>query len=106
MRTLDDLLNNEYKVYVWVNEDRQADGTVMPKSFIWVEDNGNELYCEIVDVESVERKYSRRAGGYGVRYTVIFCIDDEPQTYRKFMFYERGIGKQNDRWFMERKLES
>lgn len=105
MKTLEDLLNNETKVYIEVTETRMPDGTVTPLSFVWEDEEKGPLFCDIVEIKEIRRTFSRKAGGYGVRYTVLFCIsnEDPDALYMKYMFYERGIGRQDNRWFMERK---
>ena len=44
-----DYLVNEDKLYVDVNEDRMADGRVVPRSFVW-EDGLRYRVDEIIDV--------------------------------------------------------
>jgi len=84
---LQELLKNDYKVYVEVNEDRTADGKIIPKSMIWED---GERY-EIDEIKDICRAASLKAGGVGMRYTV--RIGDST-TY---MFLEV------DRWFVERR---
>ena len=86
-----DYMENEQKVYVDVNEDRLKDGQLVPLSFVW--ENGARY--EIDKVTDVRPAASLKAGGAGIRYTVMICGQS------KYMFLEeetRGVSK----WFMER----
>lgn len=84
---LQELLKNDIKVYVDVNEDRCADGRLVPRSMIWED---GELY-EIDRVIDVCRAASLKAGGVGMRYTV------EIEGKTTYMWLEE------DRWFVVRK---
>ncbi|MDR0863022.1 MAG: hypothetical protein LBN30_09670 [Oscillospiraceae bacterium] len=84
------LLGNDCKVYVSVNEDRTADGRILPRSFVW-EDG---VRYEIDHVLDVRRAASLRAGGVGLRYTVRI------QGRERFMWLEDDDA---GRWFMERR---
>ena len=88
---LQDYLANDFKVYVEVNVDHFPDGRVMPRSFVW-EDGKRYGIDRIVDIC---RAASLKAGGAGLRYTVVVG------SRKTFMFLEEDHGV--DRWFMERK---
>jgi hypothetical protein len=88
---LQELLKNEDKVYVEVNEDRLIDGTVHPRSFVW-EDGKRYGIDRILDIRPAA---SLKAGGAGLRYTV------RVGTRETFLFLEHDHGA--DRWFMERR---
>jgi hypothetical protein len=81
----------EYKIYVEVNEDRQADGQVLPRSFVW--EDGSRY--EIDRVKDVRPAASLKAGGVGLRYTVMV------RNRETYMFLEEDGCV--SRWFMERK---
>ena len=88
---MQDYLVNDYKVYVDVNEDHKADGTILPLSFVW-EDGRRYTVDKIIDVRPAA---SLKAGGAGLRYTVLV------RQKEAYMFLEED----HDvfRWFMERK---
>ena len=92
MRTeLQEYLVNDHKVYVDVNVDHSADGTLRPRSFIW-EDGKRYKVDKVIDVRPAA---SLKAGGAGLRYTI--CVGKR----ETFMFLEEDHSV--DRWFMERK---
>ena len=84
-------LENEGKVYVEVNADHKSDGAIIPRSFIW--DDG--VRYEVDRIKDVRPAASLKAGGTGLRYTVLV------QNRETFMFLEESHGIV--RWFMERK---
>jgi len=84
---LSEYLKNDYKVYVDVIEERTKDGFLRPISFEWED---GERY-EIDRIVTACPGHSLKAGGYGIRYTVMV---NGKQTY---MFLEEN------KWFMERK---
>ena len=94
MADLEELLKNDDKVYVRVNEDRMPDGTLLLNHFYW--EDGRK--CIINRVTDIRPSHSTKAGGFGIRYTVDFSIEgeDAPRSYTKYLFLEE------DRWFMER----
>ena len=77
------------KVYVDVAADFTADGTVMPRSFVW--DDGHRY--EIDRVTDIRRAASLKAGGIGLRYTIMV------RGKQSHMWLEDGQNK----WFMEGK---
>ena len=83
------LLENDLKVYVDVNEDRLADGTVLPRSITWED----EVTYAIDQIMDIRKAASLKCGGAGLRYQV--RIGDSI-TY---MWFEE------DRWFVKRKVE-
>jgi len=91
MTELQEYLINDDKVYVEVNEDRKSDGTVLPRSFVW-EDGRRYTVDKITDVRPAA---SLKAGGAGLRYTVLV------RQKEVFMFLEED--HEVYRWFMERK---
>jgi hypothetical protein len=84
-------LENDAKVYVDVNVDHRADGTILPRSIIW-EDGRRFEVDKVIDVRPAA---SLKAGGCGLRYTV------RVRNKETFMFFEEyhGVG----RWFIEKK---
>ena len=82
---------SEHKVYVDVNEDRLKDGRLTPLSFVW-EDNVRYKIDKVIDVRPAA---SLKAGGAGLRYTVMI------KGREVFMFLEDE--KDAVKWFMERK---
>lgn len=88
---LEQLLRNDAKVYVAANEDRGVDGAILPRSFTW-EDGTIYTIDRVVDVRKAA---SLKAGGVGLRYTVII------NGLVKYLYLE---GWENgDRWFIEKK---
>ena len=88
---LQNYLINDFKVYVDVNVDHMADGSILPRSIVW-EDGRRYTVDRIIDIRPAA---SLKAGGCGLRYTV--------QVGKKeaFLYLEEDHGV--DRWFMERK---
>ncbi|GHU80842.1 hypothetical protein AGMMS49992_33950 [Clostridia bacterium] len=84
-------LENEYKVYVDVNENRLKDGRLIPVSFVW-EDGIRYSIEKVIDVRPA---VSLKAGGMGLRYTV--RVANKQTT----MFLEEDGDV--DKWFMEKK---
>ena len=91
MTELEYYLENDSKVYVEVNVDHKADGTVLPRSFIW--EDGHQYTVD--SVKDIRPAASLKAGGAGIRYTVMV------RNKEKYMFLEEDHGA--SRWFMERK---
>ena len=87
MDNIQELLKNDYKVYVAVNEDRDVDGKIIPRIMIWED---GERY-EIDEVRDIRRAASLKGGGVGLRYEVRI---GNTITY---MWLEET------RWFVERK---
>ena len=73
------------KVYVDVTVRFDSDGKMTPLSLIWEDDT---VY-EIDSVKDVRRAASLKAGGMGIRYTVM--VQGRP----KFLFFE------DPKWFVE-----
>lgn len=84
-------MDSNYKVYVEVTEVRTKDGRLIPVSFLW-EDGVRYDIDKVVDIRPAA---SLKAGGAGMRYTVLI------KNQQKFMFLEDD--KSGSRWFMERK---
>ena len=104
MVDIEKLLTNDVKVYVQVNEDRMPDGSIQPNYFIWKDEEKGNLRCDIIRVKDKCRSFSRRAGGYGIRYTIDFSVDDDPTRYTRYLFYEKNSERfSEDRWFLEKK---
>jgi len=91
MTDIQEYLVNTHKVYVEVNEDRMADGTLLPRSFVW-EDGRRYTIDKIIDIRPAA---SLKAGGVGLRYTVAV------RQKEAYMFLEED--HEVYRWFMERK---
>lgn len=81
-------MDNRRKVYVSVNADFNADGCCSPKTITF--ENG-QVY-EIDRIIDRRRAASTKAGGMGIRYTIIIF------GKQIFLFYEK-----NGRWFVEAK---
>lgn len=77
-----------YKVYVDVGAEFSADGKLLPTWIRWIDGH----IFEIDRIKQICRAASRKAGGTGLRYTVIIS-GQESQLY-----YE-----ENYRWFVEAK---
>ena len=75
------------KVYVKVTASFDTDGRVTPLSLVWEDET---LYT-IDRITDIRRAASLKAGGMGIRYTVII---NGKQSY---LFYEEP------KWFVERK---
>jgi hypothetical protein len=88
---LQDYFINDYKGYVDVTEDRLKDGRLIPRSFVW-EDGARYEIDRVLDIRPAA---SLKAGGAGVRYTVMV------QGRESYMFLEEDSGA--EKWFMERK---
>ena len=84
-------MENDFKVYVDVTEDRLKDGRLNPLSFIWEDGNRYEI-DKIIDIRPAA---SLKAGGAGIRYTI------RVGRRETFMFLEESSGV--SRWFMERR---
>ena len=89
---LKEYLTNDLKVYVDVNVDHLADGSILPRFFTW-EDGKSYQVDKIIDIRPAA---SLKAGGAGLRYTV------RVKNKETYMFLEEDHGV--DRWFMERKI--
>jgi hypothetical protein len=85
------VVKNGYKVYVDVDVNHNADGTLRPRSFIREDGKRYEVDREI-DVRPATRL---KSGGAGSMYTI--CVGKR----ETFMFLEED--QSVDRWFMERK---
>lgn len=81
------MANKDYKVYVDVIVKHKKDGSKRPLTIEWID---GRTY-EIAKVKDVRPAASLKAGGAGIRYTVII---DNKETY---LFLEE------DRWFVESK---
>lgn len=77
------------KVYVKVQVEFSADGKMIPMCIIW--EDGQRF--EIDRVKDCRRAASLRAGGAGIRYTVMICGGEH------YLFYE-----ENYKWFVEAKV--
>lgn len=86
------------KVYVDVVAMYNAEGTIMPLSFIWTDGT----VFEIDKVLEVTRAASLKVGGTGLRYKVRFSNDDlEVWNRVRYLFLEKGASP--ERWFLEAK---
>lgn len=77
------------KVYVKVNADHDADGSVIPKSIVY--EDGRAFF--INRIKFSERVYSPRTRSNGIRYTIMI------KGQEAFLFDE-----ENGRWFVEAKV--
>jgi len=89
--SLNELLENEHKIYVDVTVEHHADGRIIPLAFTW-EDGTRYKINKVLDMRLAA---SLKAGGTGLRYTVKVGAT---QTY---MWLEED--KDVLRWFMEKK---
>ena len=76
------------KVYLDVTVKFDSDGNMTPLSLVWEDDT---VY-EIDRVKDVRRAASLKAGGMGIRYTVMI------QGKMKYLFFE------DPKWFVEAKV--
>ena len=81
------LLENEYKAYVAVLELRREDGTILPRAITW-EDGFTYEIDRVLDIRPAA---SLKAGGAGIRYTILV------EGKRKYLWLE------DQRYFVERK---
>ena len=79
------------KIYVDVTASFSADGILRPLSIIWTD--GTRYTVDAV--RSCVRAASRKAGGTGLRYTVVI------RGQETFLYYE-----ENYRWFVEAKRQA
>ena len=84
------------KVYVAVNADFAADGTMLPRIITW--EDGTEFNIDkIIDIRPAP---AMKAGGGGDRYTIII------RGQQSYLFFERSTninGNNIGRWFVERR---
>ena len=83
-------MSADLKVYLDVLEERDREGRIFPRSFVW--EDGTRY--EIDKVLQICRAASLRAGGAGLRYTV------KINGRERYMFLEDD---ERARWFMERR---
>lgn len=84
------------KVYVPVEVQFRADGTMLPRMITW--EDGTKF--EIDRVSDIRQAAAMRAGGQGDRYTVFI---NGKQSY---LFFERSANQSGNnigRWFVERR---
>ena len=89
-------MSRPIKVYVEVNADFAADGTMLPRVIIW-EDGVKYTIDRITDIRQAA---AMKAGGQGDRYTVMI------NGRQSYLFFERSAaltGNNIGRWFVERK---
>ncbi|MCL2223053.1 MAG: hypothetical protein FWC20_12015 [Oscillospiraceae bacterium] len=84
-------MENDFKVYVSVTAETDKEGSIVPLSFVWEDDTRYEI-DKILDVRPAA---ALRAGGVGLRYSILVR---NRQTYI-FLEETKGVS----RWFMERK---
>ena len=87
---------NNTKVYVPVDVEFRADGTMLPRIIVW--EDGTRF--EIDRVIDIRQAAAMKAGGQGDRYTII--IDGK----QSFLFFERSAALSGNiigRWFVERR---
>ena len=89
-----DLLGTPYKAYVAVNEDRLEDGTIIPRVITW--EDGKRY--EIVKASKPCKAASTKAGGAGLRYTIL--VEGASET--TFLWLEDDC-KGGARYFVERR---
>lgn len=85
------------KVYVAVEADFSADGTLIPKVVIW--ENGKKYVID--KITDIRQAPAMKAGGQGDRYTIFI---NGKQSY---LFFERSTnltGNYIGRWFVERRI--
>ena len=79
--------SNQFKVYVSVTAELSDEGVITPLSFVW--ENGRRY--SIDKVLDIRQAPSLKAGGYGLRFSVM--VYGKP-TY---------LWLHENRWYMERK---
>ncbi len=84
------------KVYVPVEVQFRADGTMLPKEITW--EDGTKY--EIDRILDIRQAAAMKAGGQGDRYTIVV------NGKQSFLFFERipnQSGNNIGRWFVERR---
>ncbi len=74
------------KVYVPVIVIFMEDGTVIPRAIVWED----RVIYEIDKVIDQRRCASLKAGGVGIRFTIMVC------GHKRYLYYE-----ENGKWFLE-----
>lgn len=77
------------KVYVGVNVDYSPEGVVLPRSLVW-EDGRRFAVDRVLDIRKAA---SLKAGGTGVRYTVVV------RSKQSYMWFD----DRENKWFVEGK---
>ena len=80
--------STKYKIYVDVAAEFTRDGKLRPLWLTWTD--GKKYLID--KVTRCERAASRKAGGCGIRYTIMV------QGHERYLFYE-----ENYQWFVEAK---
>ena len=84
------------KVYVPVQADFRADGTILPRSLTW--EDGHKYTID--RVKQICQAPALKAGGQGDRYTIVV------EGKESYLFFERSpdlSGANLGRWFVERR---
>ena len=92
--------NKEAKVTVQVSVDFKANGVMVPREILWIDENGEEIRYSIDRIKDVCQAAAERAGGQGDRYTILV---NGRETY---LFFERSAnrsGRVIGTWFVERR---
>ena len=92
--------NNKAKVTVQVAVDFRANGVMVPREILWIDENGEEIRYPIDRIKGVCQASAERAGGLGDRYTILV---NGRETY---LFFERSAnrsGRVIGTWFVERR---
>ena len=84
-------METDCKVYVSVIEVRRKDGKLLPLALVW--ENG--VRYKIDKVLDVRQAASLKAGGAGMRYTVIV------RGHERYLFLEED--RAGAKWFLERR---
>ena len=84
------MTSTPYKIYVDVAAEFTPDGQMLP---LWIRWEDGKRYM-IDKVKHYEKAASRKAGGIGLRYTVMI------QGQERYLFYEG-----NYQWFVEAKTQ-
>lgn len=87
----------DYKVYVPVCAEFDAEGRMLPRSITW-EDG---IRYDIDRVKSIRPGFAAKAGGQGDKYTI------QVNGRETYVFFERSTsvsGNVIGRWFVERRI--
>jgi len=88
------------KVNVQVTVEFRANGVMVPREIIWIDENGERIRYPIERVRDVCQAAAERAGGQGDRYTI------QVNGRETYLFFERSAsmsGRVVGTWFVERR---
>ena len=88
------------KVTVQVTVEFRANGVMVPREILWIDENGEEVRYPIDRIKDVRQAAAERAGGQGDRYTI------QVNGRETYLFFERSAnlsGRVIGTWFVERR---